>query len=119
MSAVPLPAVVTGGTSEVPLSVAFILSAKAGPAQATAAPSASVASTVLVFNMVLSLLAQTKVPALKTMRFRFYSRNRPERRKFFTQSMAGIVAILAIKFGRRTVTDRRMLRGILFAAVVA
>src|SRR4029453_10829906 len=64
-------------------------------------------------------LSQRKVPALKTMRFRFYSRNRPERRKFFTQSMAGIVAILAIKFGRRTVTDRRMLRGILFAAVVA
>jgi hypothetical protein len=54
----------------------------------------------LVFNMVLSLLAQTKDASFKTMRFRFYSRNRPEHPEFFKQSMAGIAAILAIRFGR-------------------
>src|SRR5258705_10481159 len=46
-----------------------------------------------------------KGTSFKTMRFRIYSRNRPERREFFKQSMAGIAPILAIKFGR-TVTDR-------------
>src|SRR6266852_6871792 len=98
MSAVPLPAVVTAGTSEAPESVAFILSAKAGPAKATVAPSASVASMVLVFGMVLSLLASSDGVGFKTMRFRFYSRNRPKRPKFFRQSVAGIAAGLAIKF---------------------
>src|ERR1700676_1837331 len=83
MSAVPLPAVVVGGTSEAPSSVAFILSAKAGPAKETVVPSASVASTVLVFSMVLSLLASSGGSSVKTMRFRFYSRNRPKRPKFF------------------------------------
>src|SRR5258708_28795465 len=118
MSAAPLPAVVVGGTSEAPSSVAFILSAKAGPAKAAVAPSASVASTVLVFDMVLSLLAQSEGASFKTTRFRFYSRNRPKRPEFFKQSMAGIAALLAIKF-RRTVTDRRMLRRIPLASVVA
>src|ERR1700680_897763 len=74
MSAVPLPAVVVGGTSEAPSSVAFILSAKAGPAKATVAPSASVASMVLVFDMVLSLLASSDGASYKTIGFRFYSR---------------------------------------------
>src|SRR5947209_19552267 len=55
MSAVPFPALVLGGTSCLPSRVAFILSAKAGPAKATAAPMASVASVTLVFDMVLSL----------------------------------------------------------------
>src|SRR5262245_49830360 len=55
MSAVPVAALVTGGTSDLPSSVAFILSAKAGPAKATAAPNASVASMVLVMG--LSLLS--------------------------------------------------------------
>jgi hypothetical protein len=45
------------GTSDAPLRVAFILSAKAGPARATVAPSANVASMVLVFSMVFSLSA--------------------------------------------------------------
>src|ERR1700733_11988606 len=57
MSAVPLPALVLGGTSDLPSRVAFILSAaKADPAKATAAPSASVASVILVLDMVFSLL---------------------------------------------------------------
>src|SRR5436309_6295481 len=47
MSAVPVPALAFGGTSALPSSVAFILSAKAGPANATAAANASVASMVL------------------------------------------------------------------------
>src|ERR1700704_2971888 len=55
MSEVPLPALGLGGTSDLPSRVAFILSAKAGPAKATAAPIASVASVILVFDMVLSL----------------------------------------------------------------
>src|SRR6202165_6162032 len=83
MSAVPLPALVTAGTSDLPSSVAFIFSAKAGPAKAAVAPNASVASTVLVFDMVLSLLASSDVVVFKTMPFRFYSRNRPKRPKFF------------------------------------
>jgi hypothetical protein len=52
-----LPALVFAGTSDLPSSVAFILSAKAGPANANVAPSASVASMVLVFDMVFSLVA--------------------------------------------------------------
>src|SRR3954465_7369508 len=54
MSAVPVPALAFGGTSVLPSSVALILSAKAGPANATIAPSTSVASLVL-FDMVFSL----------------------------------------------------------------
>src|ERR1700737_1690002 len=57
MSAVPLPALVLAGTWDLPSSVALIFSAKAGPAKATVAPSASVTSMVLVFDMVVSLLA--------------------------------------------------------------
>ena len=45
------------GTSAVPSSVAFIFSAKAGPAKAKVAPNASVTSMVLVVDMVFSLLA--------------------------------------------------------------
>src|SRR5882724_5154503 len=51
MSAVPVAALVLGGTWALPSSVAFIFSAKAGPAKAIAAPSASVTSMVL-FDMV-------------------------------------------------------------------
>src|SRR5437899_5659061 len=51
MSAVPLAALVLGGTWALPSSVAFILSARAGPAKAIAAPSANVTSMVL-FDMV-------------------------------------------------------------------
>jgi hypothetical protein len=55
--------------------------------------------------MVLSLLAQSEGVSCKTMRFRFYSRNRPKRRNFFEQFMAGMAAMLAIKFSSM-VTDR-------------
>src|SRR5699024_12531492 len=55
MSAVPVPALVVAGTSDLPSSFAVSFSAKAGPARATAAPSVSVASKVL-FGMVLSPL---------------------------------------------------------------
>jgi hypothetical protein len=58
MSAVPLPVLVLAGTSDAPLRVAFIFSAKAGPAKATVAP--SVASVVLV-DMVFSLFASFAV----------------------------------------------------------
>src|SRR6266487_793945 len=51
MSAVPLAALVLGGTWALPSIVAFIFSARAGPAKAIAAPSASVTSMVL-FDMV-------------------------------------------------------------------
>src|SRR2546421_9672681 len=81
MSAVPLPALVFAGTSDLPSSVAFIFSAKAGPANAIAAPSASVASMVL-FDMVFSLLTSNVGVSFKTTTFRIYSRNGVERRKF-------------------------------------
>src|ERR1700686_4956942 len=104
MSAVPVPVVVVAGTSDLPSSVAFIFSAKAGPAKATAAPSASVASMVLVFDMVFSLLTQRDGVSFKTAGFRIYSRRGLKRLKIFGQLMAGIAAILAIKF-RRLMTD--------------
>src|SRR5260370_32828158 len=81
MSAVPLAAVVVGGTSALPSSVAFIFSAKAGPAKAIAAPSAIVASMVL-FDMVFSLLTSNDGVSFKTTPFRIYSRNGAERAKF-------------------------------------
>src|SRR6266481_3226568 len=74
MSALPVAVLVLGGTSDLPSRVAFIFSAKAGPARATVAPSASIASMVLVFDMVLSLLASDDGASLKTTRLRFYSR---------------------------------------------
>jgi len=55
-SVAPLPALVVA--ADLPSSAAFILSAKAGPAKATAAPSASVASMVF-FDMVFSLLTSS------------------------------------------------------------
>src|SRR5262249_2733089 len=58
MSAVPLPALVLAGTSDLPSSDALYLSAKAGPEKATAAANASVAYVVLV--MVLSLPVDVK-----------------------------------------------------------
>jgi hypothetical protein len=62
------------------------LSAKAGPAKATTAPSANVASMVLVFGMIFSLLLSASASKLgvsiKTMGFRFYSRDGVERFKF-------------------------------------
>jgi hypothetical protein len=77
-----LPALVTAGTSALPSSVAFIFSAKAGPAKATVTPIASVASMVLVFDMVFSLLASSDGATFKTLGFRFYSRNELNRFKF-------------------------------------
>src|SRR5437868_10360809 len=69
-SAVPLPALVFGGTSDLLSSVAFILSAaRAGPAKAIAAPSASVASMVLVIGSLPVVLS------LKTARIQVYSQN--------------------------------------------
>src|ERR1700691_3257043 len=97
MSAVPLPALVLAGTSEAPSRVAFIFSAKAGPANATAVPSASVASTILVFDMVLSLWALVDGANFKTAGFRSYSRRRPVSREIFKQLMARPAAILAVK----------------------
>src|ERR1700730_7884508 len=105
MSAVPLPALVLAGTSDALSRVAFIFSAKAGPAKAIAAPSASVASTVLVFDIGLSLLASSHGASLKTTRFRFYSRKWLKRLEFFERSMAGTHAILAVRL-KWTVTDR-------------
>src|SRR5712691_5722923 len=81
MSALPVAALVLGGTSDLPSRVAFIFSAKAGPARATVAPSASVARMVLVFDMVLSLLASDDGASLTTTRLRFYSRGWLERLK--------------------------------------
>jgi hypothetical protein len=77
-----LPALVLAGTSDLPSSVAFILSAKAGPAKAIVAPSASVASMVLLFDMFLSLLASSDGANFKTLDFRLYSRNELNRFKF-------------------------------------
>src|SRR5215207_7160378 len=74
MSAVPLPAAVLAGTSCLPSSVAFILSAKAGPANATAAPIASEASMVLL-RIGFSLLTSNNDVSLKTAAFCFYSPN--------------------------------------------
>src|SRR5205085_4408492 len=102
MSAVPVPAVVVAGTSDLPSSVAFIFSAEAGPAKATAAPSASVASMVLV--MVLSLLTSAMFVSLTTARFRIYSRKRPQRRKIFgqTEARAGPALALNITYTSHT-----------------
>lgn len=58
MSAVPLAALAFVGTEDAPYSVAFILSAKAGPAKAAVAPSTSVANMV-VFEMLFFLLASS------------------------------------------------------------
>ena len=59
------------------LGIAFICSAWAAEApRAIAAPSASVASMVLVVGMVLSLLTSSDGVSFKTMRFRVYSRER-------------------------------------------
>src|ERR1700731_2104737 len=97
MSAVPLAALVLGGTSDLPSSVAFIFSAKAGPAKVTVAPSASVATMVFILDIVLSLLASSDGASFKTMRFRFYSREPFETSQIFKQSMAGIAAMLAVR----------------------
>src|SRR5216684_272689 len=112
MSAVPLPALVLAGTSEAPSRVAFIFSAKAGPAKAIAAPSASVASMVLVFDIGLSLLASSDGASLKQQDSGFIPekrRKRPEffkqSKKFFKQSKTGTHAILTVRL-RWTVTDR-------------
>src|SRR6266436_9799843 len=103
MSALPVAVLVLGGTSDLPSRVAFIFSAKAGPAKATVAPSASVASMVLVFDMVFSLLTSSDGVSLKTMGFRTYSRNRFKGCQIFRQPRALITAILADSF-RRAVT---------------
>src|SRR5215470_13364643 len=57
MSAVPLAVLAFGGTSDLASSVALYLSANAGPAKATAAPSASAANMVLVM-LSISLLTR-------------------------------------------------------------
>src|SRR6266436_7382522 len=65
MSALPVAVLVLGGTSDLPSRVTFIFSANAGPAKATVAPSASVASMILVFDMVSSCWRQVVVPDSK------------------------------------------------------
>src|ERR1700755_1383954 len=98
MSAVPLPALVLAGTSDLPSSVALNLSAKAGPENATAAAKASVAYMVLV--MVVSLPVDISDGAkFTTKRSRLYSRNRPLRRNIFCHPMAGAVQRLIIRYG--------------------
>src|ERR1700709_149915 len=104
MSAVPVPAEVLAGTSDLPSRAAFILSAKAGPAKASVAASASEASTVF-FDMVFSLLTSRDGVKLETVGFRIYSRKRLKRRQIFRQLMAGITAILAMK-SKLIMTDR-------------
>src|ERR1700722_4844781 len=69
MSAAPLPVLVLAGASEAPLRVAFSLSAKAGPAKATVAPSANVASMVLVFSIWSSPCGRLAVPVSKRYQF--------------------------------------------------
>ena len=84
MSAVPEPVLVVAGTSCLPSSVAFILSAKAGPAKATAAPSASVASMVLV--MVLSLSTSAMLLVSQQLDFGFIPENGLNAAKFWARS---------------------------------
>src|SRR5882724_2625120 len=98
MSAVPVPVLVVGGTSDLPSSLIVILSAKAGPAKANAAPSASVASMILVFDMVLSLWAPTGGASFKTARLRSYSRTWPYWREIFKHRMARTAGILAVRW---------------------
>jgi hypothetical protein len=74
---VPVAALVLGGTWALPSSAAFILSAKAGPAKAIAAPSVSVTSMVL-FDMAFLPVDVS----LKTTIFRIYSRNADNAQKF-------------------------------------
>src|SRR5665647_3107010 len=112
MSAVPVPALVVAGTSDLPSSVAFIFSAKAGPAKAKVAPSASIVSMVLVFDMVFSLLASSDGASFKTMGFRLYSRNRLEPLRIFRRPMTAKAAIVAVG-SILSVTDRGMRRRIL------
>src|SRR5215210_8079583 len=95
MSAVPFAALVFGGTSDLPSSVAFILSAKAGPANAKVAPSASVASMVLVFDMVLSLLTSSLVVPVQNNGISFLFPESTRTLEIFKQLMGGIPAILA------------------------
>src|ERR1700722_9367556 len=97
MSAVPVAALALGGVSDLPSRVAFIFAAKAGPAKAMVAPSASVASMVLVFDMVFSLLTSSDGASFKTMRFRVYSRERTEALQILEYSTAAATAILAVK----------------------
>src|ERR1700736_6500900 len=118
MSAVPVPVVVAAGTSDLPSSVAFIFCAKAGPAKATVAPSASVASMVLVFDMVFSLLASSHGVSFKTIRFGIYSRKPPKRLKFWRQSTAEFAVILATAM-RWILADQGMVRRILPSFVLA
>src|SRR3954465_14793514 len=93
MSAEPFAALVFGGTSELPSSAAFILSARAGAANATVAPSPSITSMVLVFDMVLSLWTLVVWPAANNENAILFPK--PERTlEIFSQLMAGIRAIL-------------------------
>src|SRR2546421_835154 len=96
MSAVPLPAEVLAGTSDLPSSTTFILSAKAGPANATAAPSVSEASMVLFMGF--SLLTSHDDVSFKTAGFCFYSRNDAIRPKISGELIVGIAVIIASRF---------------------
>src|SRR4029453_3621166 len=95
MSAVPVAALVLGGTCALPSSAPFILWAKGGPAKAIAAPSASVTSMVL-FDMVFLPVDVS----LKTTIFRIYSRNVEERPEISWKPMAQSTFILIIELRR-------------------
>src|SRR5271156_4989426 len=98
MSAVPVPALVLAGTSDLPSSIALNFSAKAGPEKATAAANASVANMVLV--MVFSLPVDISDGAkLTTKGIGLYSQNRPLRRNIFCHAMAGAVQKPIIRYG--------------------
>src|ERR1700730_16412096 len=104
MSALPLAGLAFGGTSDLPSSVAFIFSAKAGPAKAMVAPSASVASVVLVFDMVFSLLASSE-GQFQNNRIPVLFPEWTQTPRILRQLMAEIAAILANRLSW-TVTDR-------------
>src|SRR4029450_4182358 len=101
MPAVPVAALVLGGTCALPSSAAFILSAKAGPAKAIAAPSVSVTSMVL-FDMVVLPLTSCQP---QNNDFPNLCPKRRQRPKISWKPMAQSASILANEF-RHVTTDR-------------
>src|SRR6476646_8514421 len=102
MSAVPVAALVLGGTSALPSSVAFILSAKAGPANANVAANASDASVVLLdmiflLDMAFSLLTANDGVRFKTAFFRIYSRKGRRTRQISWKPFDESAAILSLR----------------------
>src|SRR5215207_87299 len=101
MSAVPLAALVLGGTWALPSSVAFILSADAGPTKAIAAPSASVTSMVL-FDMVFLPVDVKRKRQPQNNDFTNLFPKRRQRPKISCKPMAQSASILVIELRRVT-----------------